>query len=101
KGFNVSTAEVEKVISDHPDVAEAAVVGLPDKLVGGIGVAFVIAKPGKSVDPATLAAYLKPKLSSFKLPAHIFMVEEFPLTAGTGKVQKFKLRDMAIERLKA
>ncbi len=101
KGFNVSTAEVEKVISDHPDVAEAAVVGLPDKLVGDIGVAFVIAQPGKTVDPATLGAWLKPKLSSFKLPAHIFMVDEFPLTAGTGKVQKFKLRDMAIERLKA
>ncbi len=99
KGFNVSTAEVEKVICDHSDVAEAAVVGLPDKLTGDIGIAFVIARPGKSIEPATLAAYLKPKLSSFKLPAHIFMVDEFPLTAGTGKVQKFKLRDMAIERL--
>ncbi len=101
KGFNVSTAEVEKVICDHPDVAEAAVVGLPDKLAGDIGVAFVIARPGKAVEPATIAAWLNPKLSSFKLPAHVFVVSEFPLTAGTGKVQKFKLREMAIERLKA
>lgn len=99
KGFNVSTTEVEHAIMSHPDVAAAAVVGVPDRLVGDIGVAFVIAKPGKAVQASELMAYLRPKLSSYKLPAHILAVEEFPLTAGTGKVQKFKLRDMAIKQL--
>ncbi|ANK81878.1 MAG: hypothetical protein TEF_14545 [Rhizobiales bacterium NRL2] len=100
KGFNVSTPEVEKAIADHPDVAEAAVVGLPDRLAGEIGVAFIIPREGRRVDASALRSFLKPRLASYKLPAHVFEVEDFPLTAGTSKVRKFKLRDMAIEALK-
>lgn len=101
KGFNVSTLEVEKAIAGHPDVEEVAVVGLPDRLAGEVGAAFIIARPGRSVQPAALRAFLKPRLASYKLPAHIFEVDSFPLTAGTGKVRKFQLRDMALEMLAA
>ena len=99
KGFNVSTPEVERVIVDHPDVAEAAVVGLPDRLAGEIGAAFVIPKTGCHIDASAIRSFLKSRLASYKLPAHVFEVAEFPLTAGTSKVRKFKLRDMAIEAL--
>lgn len=101
KGFNVSTLEVEKAIADHPSVGEVAVVGLPDRLAGEVGAAFVIAKPGRTIEPAALRAFLKPRLASYKLPAHIFEVDAFPLTAGTGKIRKFQLRDMALEKLGA
>jgi acyl-CoA synthetase (AMP-forming)/AMP-acid ligase II len=99
KGFNVSTPEVERVASQHPAVAQVAVVGVPDRRHGEIGVAFVIARQGVKFDPASLLEFLAPRLASFKLPAHVFAVDAFPVTGGTEKIQKFKLRDMAIERL--
>jgi fatty-acyl-CoA synthase len=99
KGFNVSTPEVERVAADHPDIAQVAVVGVPDRRHGEIGVAFVIPRPGASLDPGSVSAFLAPRLASFKLPAHVFIVDAFPVTGGTEKIQKFKLRDMALQRL--
>ncbi|SLN72614.1 class I adenylate-forming enzyme family protein [Oceanibacterium hippocampi] len=101
KGFNVSTSEVEKALAEHPDVSEAAVVGLPNRLAGEVGAAFVIAEPGRTIDPTDIRSFLKSRLATYKLPAHVFQVDEFPLTAGTGKIRKFQLRDMAIASLKA
>ncbi len=99
KGFNVSTPEVERVAAQHPAVAQVAVVGVPDRLHGEIGIAFVIPRPGVAFEPGSLSEFLAPRLASFKLPAHVFAVEAFPVTGGTEKIQKFKLRDLAIERL--
>jgi fatty-acyl-CoA synthase len=99
-GFNVSTAEVEREIGGHPKVAEAAVVGMPDRLSGEVGAAFVIARAGQRIDPAELKAFLRPRLATYKMPAHVFQVDEFPLTAGTSKVRKFELRAKALEWLK-
>lgn len=101
KGFNVSTIEVEKAISEFPGVSQVAVVGLPDRLAGEVGSAFVIAKAGVQIDAIALRSFLQPRLASFKLPAHIFQVDEFPLTAGTSKVRKGRLREMALERLQS
>ena len=100
-GFNVSTVEVEKAIANHPGVGEVAVVGVPDRLAGEIGAAFIIPRPGQKVDGGALRAFLKPHLASYKLPAHVFEVDAFPLTTGTGKVRKFQLRDMAISELES
>jgi fatty-acyl-CoA synthase len=99
RGFNVSPAEIEYVIVQHPAVETAAVVGLPDSDQGAIGVAFVIAKDGMRTSEGEILSFLRPKLSGFKMPRHIIFVREFPLTAGTGKVQKFKLREEAMARL--
>jgi acyl-CoA synthetase (AMP-forming)/AMP-acid ligase II len=99
KGFNVSTPEVERVAAQHPAVAQVAVVGVPDSLHGEIGVAFVIPRPGARFEPQSLSEFLAPRLASFKLPAHVFAVDAFPVTGGTEKIQKFKLRELAIERL--
>jgi acyl-CoA synthetase (AMP-forming)/AMP-acid ligase II len=97
KGFNVSTAEVEKTLCAHPAVAAAQVVGLPHRRFGEVGAAFVILR--NAIEPETLLAFLRGHLASFKLPRHVFPIDRFPVTAGTEKVQKFRLRDIALERL--
>ncbi len=99
RGFNVAPAEIERALGQHPAVEAAAVVGIPDSDQGAVGVAFVIAKNGMSPSADEILAFLRPKLSSFKLPRHVMFVREFPLTAGTGKIQKFRLREDAMARL--
>lgn len=98
-GFNIAPAEIEAVVRRHPDVADVAVYGRPDPVAGQVGVVCVIAKPGTRVDEAAVLAFLRPKLASYKMPRHVVEVDSFPLTAGTGKVQKFKLRDTIEPRL--
>ena len=100
KGFNVSTAEVEAVASLYPSVAAVAVVGMPDAIGGEIGIAFVVARERAVVDEAALIDFLRPQLASFKLPARVFSIPELPRTAGTEKVQAFRLREMAAELLR-
>jgi len=99
KGFNVSTAEVEAAIERHAAVSRAAAFGIPDKRFGDIGIAFVILDDGAQVSAEELAAFLNEHLASFKMPAHFFFVDDFPVTAGTGKIQKFKLRELALQKL--
>jgi len=98
-GFNVSTLEVEAAVMKFPGVAAAAVVGIPDKAHGETGVAFIIPKDETSPEPKELLNFLKSQIASFKIPAAVFITDKFPLTAGTDKVRKFKLRDLAMEKL--
>ena len=98
-GFNIAPAEIEAALRRHPDVADVAVYGRPDPVAGQVGVACVIPRAGAGVDEAALLAFLRPVLASYKMPRHVVQVDEFPLTAGTGKVQKFKLRDAVEPRL--
>lgn len=98
-GFNVSTTEVESILLQHPAVKAAAVVGLPDRTHGEIGFAFVIPRHETSVED--VMAFLRTRLASFKLPRTLMFVEEFPRTAGTGKVQKFQLKELALSHLQA
>lgn len=95
RGFNVSPAEVEAAIASHPAVAATAVVGLPHDTHGAVGIAFVVLHPNLTASETELLAWIKPQLSSFKIPARVFVVDSLPLTAGTGKVQKFRLRELA------
>lgn len=99
KGFNVSTPEVERVAAQHPDVAAVAVVGLPDPRHGEVGAAFVIPRAGAAFSAEAFIAFLGERLASFKLPAHVFAIDAFPVTGGTEKIQKFQLRDIALRRL--
>ncbi len=99
RGFNVSPAEVEAVLERHPCVEACAVVGVPDDRHGEVGIAFVVAATGEGVQESELLGYLKPKIAAYKMPARVFFIEALPLTSGTGKVQKFKLRGEALERL--
>ncbi len=95
-GFNVSTPEVEYVMMQHPAVSAAAVVPIPHERHGEIGVGFVTLKPGAAASGAEIVAFLREKLSSFKLPAGVVVIDEFPRTAGTDKIQKFKLKEQAL-----
>jgi crotonobetaine/carnitine-CoA ligase len=95
-GKNVAPAEIEAVIKSHPDVADCAVIGVPDAMSDERVVALVIAKrpPGES-PPRGLAeailAHCRGKLSAYKLPSELQLVAEFPRTS-VGKVQKHLLR---------
>ncbi len=100
-GFNVATAEVEAALLEHPAVQAVAVTDLPHARFGAVGAAFVVRAEGASPREQEIIEFARGRLASFKVPAHVFFVDEFPLTAGTGKVQKFKLRETALAALAA
>ena len=92
-GENIASVEVERTLSSHPAVLEAAVVAAPDEKWGEIPVAFVTLKPGQSVDEATLIAYAREHMAHFKAPKKI-VFGDLPKNA-TGKIQKFALREQS------
>jgi fatty-acyl-CoA synthase len=91
-GENIFPAEIEAALCEHPAVAQAAVVGVPDRRWGEAAVAVVRARPGHAPSAAALERYLRDRLAGYKVPRRWELVEELPLTA-TGKVQKFVLQD--------
>ncbi len=96
-GFNVYPAEVEHALADHPDVSEAAVVGVPDERLGEVAVAFVV--PSSAVlAPDVLVQWCRDRLASFKVPRHVWLVDALPRGA-VGKVAKTNLRTRAISLL--
>jgi len=90
-GFNVYPAEVENALSSHPDVIEAAVVGVDDERMGSVGRAFVVLRPGVSLDADALRAFCRDRLANFKVPREFVAVDQFPRNA-SGKVLKTELR---------
>jgi fatty-acyl-CoA synthase len=99
-GENVAPAEVEEVLLAHPAVATAQVVGVPDARLGEVGAAFVTLKA--DVTEAELVEFLKRQCANFRVPRYLAIVESFDdigMTA-SGKVQKNKLREHAIQRFK-
>jgi fatty-acyl-CoA synthase len=99
-GENIATIEVEQALNAHPSVAEAAVVGAPDERWGEVPVAFVTTTGSESPDPEELRDFVRERIARFKAPKRIDIVDELPKT-GTGKIQKFVLREKAAEQAKA
>jgi fatty-acyl-CoA synthase len=91
-GENLFPAEIENILLEHPGVAEAAVVGVPDDRWGEIVVAFLRRAPSAALSKAALVAHCRAHLAPFKTPAHWAEVHDWPLT-GSGKIQKFVLRE--------
>ncbi|MGH1414370.1 MAG: AMP-binding protein [Pelagimonas sp.] len=91
-GENVYPAEVERVLVQHDAVLEVAVIGVPDDTWGETGAAFVLPKPGAALDMSGLRAWCRERLAGYKVPAHVFAVEDFPRTAA-GKIRKPELRE--------
>ena len=91
-GENVSSIEVEDALFSHPDVAEVAVIGVPDEKWGELVLGLVVRTPGAAVSEDQLIAYVKTKLAGYKCPKRIEFREVLARTA-TGKLQKFKLRE--------
>jgi len=94
-GENISSIEVEDALYKHPAVAAAAVVAKPDAKWGETPCAFVELKPGREASADELVAWCRQNLASFKCPRHVVFTE-LPKTS-TGKIQKFKLRELAKE----
>jgi fatty-acyl-CoA synthase len=90
-GVNVYPAEIEGALAAHPDVADSAVVGVPDATWGEIGIAFVVARAGTHVTGGQLAAYLAEVIAKFKIPRAFVFVDALPRTP-YGKVVKDELR---------
>ena len=92
RGENVSSVEVEVVLTAHPAVEEAAVVGVPSELTEEEVLALVQLLPGARAEPAELASWCRERLADFKVPRYIQLVPELPKTS-TGRLQKGTLRD--------
>jgi acyl-CoA synthetase (AMP-forming)/AMP-acid ligase II len=90
-GENVSSLEVEIAVLEHPSVARVAVVGVPDSTWGENVCAVVVSASGEVVDPKELVVFVRTKLAGFKVPRHVVVVDELPVTA-SGKVVKAQLR---------
>ena len=90
-GYSVFAVEVEAVLNQHPAVAESAVLGLADERKGEVPVAVVRLKPGASLQPGELISWAGQRLSDYKVPQQVRIVDELPRT-GTEKVQKSELR---------
>ncbi|MFE6508441.1 AMP-binding protein [Nocardioides sp. NPDC057767] len=86
-GFNVYPAEVENVLTSHPDVIEAAVVGIEDERMGNVSCAHLRLRAGALLDAPGLTAYCRQRLANFKVPRTFAVVEDFPRNA-SGKILK-------------
>ncbi|ROH93561.1 fatty acid--CoA ligase family protein [Stagnimonas aquatica] len=89
-GFNCYPAEIERMMSAHPAIAQVAVIGVPCERQGEVGKAYVTLRPGQSVDEKSLIAWCREQMANYKVPRHIEIVEALPTNA-SGKVMKFQL----------
>ena len=97
-GENVDPLELETYLLTHPAIKAAAVVGVPDARLSEVVVAFVQTVPEQGITEREVADHCRGRIASYKIPRHVFLVAEFPMT-GSGKVQKSKLREEARGRL--
>lgn len=97
-GENIYPREIEEVMHTHPDVIQAQVFGIPDSHLGEEVSMWMMLKPGSTAKIEEITEWLKEKVAYFKVPRHIRVVQEFPMTV-TGKIQKFVMREKMIEEL--
>jgi fatty-acyl-CoA synthase len=97
-GENVYPRELEEFLMSHPDVADVQVVGVPDPRYGEELMACIVTRGGADLDRDAIAEFCRGKIAHYKVPRYVQVVTEFPMTV-TGKVQKYKLREQAIEEL--
>ena len=97
-GENIYPREIEEFLHTHPGVLEAQVVGVPSEKYGEEVMAWIRPRVGASLDVASLEAFCKGKIATYKVPRYWKLASEFPMTV-TGKVQKFRMRELAIAEL--
>jgi acyl-CoA synthetase (AMP-forming)/AMP-acid ligase II len=96
-GENIFPVEIENALLEHPDVAQVAVLGVPDDRWGEAAVAVVVPVAGQAGDAADLEAFLRRHMAAFKVPRRFVFTEDLPRTA-SGKVQKHVVRDQLATR---
>jgi fatty-acyl-CoA synthase len=92
-GENIAPKEVEDVLRDHPAIADASVYGVRSEFFGEEVAAALRIKADAPIDHDEIRAFCAARIAKFKIPRHIRIVDAFPLTA-SGKIQKFRLREM-------
>jgi fatty-acyl-CoA synthase len=97
-GENIYPREIEEFLYGHPDVEDVQVVGVPDAKYGEQLLAAIRLRPGSSLTEDDIRAFCQGKLAHYKVPRYVRFVEAYPMTV-SGKVQKYKIRDEAIEVL--
>jgi acyl-CoA synthetase (AMP-forming)/AMP-acid ligase II len=93
-GFNVYPAEVENILLQHPDIRQAAVIGVPDQRLGEVGMAFLVVASGASISGPEVVEWCRTHMANYKVPRLVEIIDELPLNAG-GKVMKDVLRTLA------
>ena len=97
-GENVYPREVEEFLYTHPKVSDVQVIGVPDERMVEEVMAWVMLKPGETADPEEIREFCRGKIAHYKIPRYVKVATEFPMTV-TGKIQKFRMREMAVEEL--
>lgn len=97
-GFNCYPAEIEHLLSEHPAVAQVAVLGVPDERMGEVGCACIIPKAGAAFDAAELKQWSRENMANYKVPRHFLAFDNFPVSA-TNKVLKREMKADVLERI--
>ncbi|MEA3319275.1 MAG: AMP-binding protein [Bacillota bacterium] len=97
-GENIYPREIEEFLYSHPKIFDVQIVGVPDEKFGEQVAAFIKVKPGESLNSKEVKDYCTGKISKYKIPYYVEIVDEYPMTA-SGKIQKFKLREHAVNTL--
>ena len=98
-GSNAYPAEIERILQSHPDIKQAIVVGVPDRRLGEVGLAFIQARTDASLTENNVAEFCKGRMADYKVPRHVRFVQDFPLTS-TGKIQRGELARQAVDSVR-
>jgi len=98
-GENIYPREIEEFLYRHPAIQDVQVIGVPDPKYGEELCAWIVLRPGASLDAAALRAFCEGQIAHYKIPRYLRFVDAFPMTV-TGKVQKFRMREVMKEELK-
>lgn len=99
-GFNCYPAEIERILSNHPDVAQIAVIGVPDERMGEVGCACVVARNGVSLDKDAFIAWCRANMANYKVPRFVLQLDTLPVNA-SNKVQKRDLQQIVKAKLES
>ena len=97
-GENLYPREIEEFLYTHPDVADVQVIGVPDERYGEELMAWVVLRSGEQCTDEEIREFCRGQIAHFKIPRYVKFVESYPMTV-TGKVQKFKMRETAVQEL--
>ncbi len=97
-GENVYPRELEEFLYGHPEIADVQVIGVPDERYGEELMAWVVRREGSSLDEEGVRDFCRGRIAHYKVPRYVRFVDGFPMTV-TGKVQKFKMREQAVQEL--
>jgi fatty-acyl-CoA synthase len=97
-GENVYPREIEEFLHGHPDIVDVQVIGVPDPRFGEEITAWVKVRPGAELIDEDVRAFCRGRIAHFKVPRYVRFADDFPMTV-TGKVQKFRMREISIAEL--